>query len=192
MSTSTFNKLSYNAPEVNSFIEELKQVNVDSSYYLLLLVGPYRKGKKQFLENLADRAGQSITHIDLHDIVTMYEDETYENIDSLFQELHKEESILFFSNGDRLCGAYTGYTYSKTRYATPQEKYFLKKIQKLEKIILLDILDEDNVDKTLERNSHFTLSFNKPTSILKRFTWSLGNYSFHGHQIVSKRPQRKT
>lgn len=192
MPTSTLNKLSYNAPEVDSFIEELKQVNVDSSYYLVLLVGPYQKGKKQFLEKLADRIGQSITHIDLHDIVTMYEDETYGNIDSLFEGLNKEESILFFSNADRLCGAYTGYTYSKTRYATPQERYFLKKIQKMEKIILLDILDIDNVDKTLERNSHFALSFDKPTSVLKRFTWNLGNYSFHGHQIVSKRPLRKT
>ncbi|MEX0994250.1 MAG: AAA family ATPase [Balneolaceae bacterium] len=191
MSPSTLKKISHDDPEIQNFLDELKQINVASSYYLVLLLGPYRKGKQQFLEKLAGHTGQKITHVDMHDVVTMHEAETYRNIDALFKELSEEESILFFSNGDRLCGAYTGYTYSKTRYATPQEKYFLKKIQKMEKIILLDILDDDNVDKTLERYSHAAINFDKPTSVLKRLTWNIGNYSFHGHQIVSKRPVRE-
>lgn len=192
MSSPTLKKITHNDPEVESFLEKLKQVKVDSSYYLLLLIGPYLKGKKKFLEKLADRTGRTITHIDMRDIVTMSEQETYQNIDSMFAEFEDTDSILFFSNGDRLCGAYTGYTYSKTRYATPQERYFLKKINKLEKIVLLDIVEEDNIDKTLERSAHFSFSFDKPDSILERLTWNIGNISFHGHQIVSKRPVPKT
>lgn len=183
--------LKHNDKEITGFLDRVSQINLDRSHYLIIFIGAYQAGKTNLIKRLQKKIGEFI-EIDLSTVISQNEEESYKNIDELFSVIAKSDKNILFNHGDVLAGQYTGYTYSSVRYATPQEKYFLKKIQKLEKIILLDILDEDNVDKTLERNSHFTLSFNKPTSILKRFTWSLGNYSFHGHQIVSKRPQRKT
>jgi hypothetical protein len=62
--------------------------------------------------------------------------------------------------------AYAGYTYSSVRYATPQERYLLGKLGKLEKIVMLDIVEEHNVDKTLERYSHANIKFPRPKSFI--------------------------
>jgi hypothetical protein len=181
-------EFNYGDPELNNLLDQLKGIDLDGSYYLILLIGPYRKGKKLFIDKMADRLGYKITHIDTHDVVTMNEKETEMKLDRLFNGLSDKDRILFFSNGDRLCGAYAGYTYSKVRYATPQERYLLQKINKIEKIVILDIIEEHNIDKTLQRFSHIRINFPRPNAFFKRLTWNLGNTSFHGHNFTSKRP----
>jgi len=178
----------YSEKITDEFSKKLSGLKVDASYYLLLLVGPYQKGKKKFLTEIFKKTSQKITNIDLAEIITMSEKETIQNIDSLIESLEPGNRILLFSNADRLCGAYTGYTYSSHRYATPQERYFLKKILKIEKIILLDIADPYNVDATMMRHAHQAIIFDKPTSILSKLTWNLGNVTFHGHEFETKRP----
>ncbi|MEX1062696.1 MAG: hypothetical protein WEC12_03765 [Balneolaceae bacterium] len=183
---------SHEDPQVAPFIEELKEVNVDRSYYLLLLTGPYIKGKKRFLEKMSSAFGRTVTHTDLRDVVTPNLKETQKNIDDLFNSLTEDDYLLFFSHGDRLCGAYTGFTYSKTRYVTPQERYLLEKLKNLEKIVIFDIQDEDNIDNRLKRYAHSLIRFRKPRSLWKRFTWKMDNIDFHGHTFTSKRPLRET
>ncbi len=181
-------RFGFDDPNVASFISELKQVNLVGSIFMVLLTGPYRKGKKKFILDLAKKIDEEIIHVDLIDIITMNEKETEKNIDAFLNDLSEDEKILFLSNGDRLCGEYAGYTFSKTRYATPQGRYLLRKIRNIEKIIFIDVADEDNVDKTLERHSHAMIRFPRPGSLLKRLTWQLGNLDFHGYNIRSKRP----
>ena len=188
MATDRLKTFEYDDPEIDALIEQFNEIDLDGSYYLMLLTGPYKKGKRKFIDTLAAGLGKKVTHIDTHDVVTMNEKETEQKIDSLFDSLTDEDQILFFSNGDRLCGAYAGYTYSSVRYATPQERYLLGKLGKLEKIVIFDIVDEHNVDKTLERYSHANIKFPRPKSFLKRLTWQLGNVNFHGHNFTSKRP----
>jgi hypothetical protein len=182
-------EFNYGDPELDTLINQLKGIDLEGSYYLLLLTGPYKKAKKLFIDKLADRLGKKVAHINTHDVVTMNEKETEQNLDSLFDGFTDEDQILFFSNGDRLCGAYAGYTYSKVRYATPQERYLLSKINKIEKIVILDIVEEHNIDKTLQRFAHTNIHFPKPKAFFKRLTWNLGNTSFHGHNFTSKRPE---
>jgi hypothetical protein len=181
-------EFNYGDPELEGLMNQLKEIDLDGSYYLILLIGPYKKGKKLFIDKLAGHLGNKITHVDTHDVVTMNEKETEQNLDTLFDGFTEEDQILFLSNGDRLCGAYAGYTYSKVRYATPQERYLLGKINKIEKIVILDIVEKHNVDKTLQRFAHTKISFSRPKAFFKRLTWNLGNTSFHGHNFTSKRP----
>lgn len=183
--TTTRTRLQHNDPETKDLIQKIKKVNLSSSYYLLLLVGPWVKGKREFLNRIAAERDEKVTEIDMQDVVTLHEEETYQKIDKLFGSLGDDQRILFFTNGDRLCGTYTGHTYSSTRYATPQERYLIQKIQKLQKIIIIDIVDEDNVDKSLERHSQAIVRFDNSTSLLRRF---LEGLSVHGHSITSKRP----
>lgn len=178
----------YHDREIDSLFQKLKENNREGSYYLILLTGPYKKEKKNFIQKLASKTNRNVRHIDTREIVSMNEKETEKKIDSLFANFSDENKILFFSNGDRLCGAYAGFTYSKTRYATPQERYLIGKLGDIPNIVVIDIEEEDNIDKTMERFSHVLIRFQKPESFFKRLTWKLGNVNFHGHNITSKRP----
>jgi len=188
MSSNKLNAFEYHDSNVDSLFQKLREINLEDSYYLILLTGPYKKEKQNFIRKLSSETDRHITHIDTIDIVTMNEKETEKSIDSLFGNLSDDNNILFFSNGDRLCGAYAGFTYSKVRYATPQARYLMGKLNNIEKIVVIDIEEEDNVDKTLERFSHSQIRFQKPGSFFKRLTWKMGNVDFHGHSITSKRP----
>ncbi len=174
--------------DLNNYISQLSKINVDSSYYLLLLVGPYQKGKKRFLSKLSELLNEKISHIDLRNIISVDEAETTKNIDALFSNIKGKGKILFFSNADRLCGAYTGYTYSSNRYATPQERYLLQKIKEIEKIIIFDIEDAYNADATMRRYAHHAVIFDKPKSLFSKLTWKLGSVTFHGHEFENERP----
>ena len=174
--------------DIKNYISRLSKINVDSTYYLLLLVGPYQKGKKIFLSQLSDELNEKISHIDLGNVVSIDESETIKNIDSLFSNLTEKGKILFFSNADRLCGAYTGYTYSSKRYATPQERYLLAKLKEIEKVIIFDIQDPYNADATMRRYAHHAVIFDRPKSLFSKLTWKLGSVTFHGHEFESERP----
>lgn len=174
--------------DVNNYISQLSKIYVDSSYYLLLLVGPYQKGKKRFLSKLSEVLNEKINHIDLRSIISVDEVETIKNIDDLFSNMNGKGKILFFSNADSLCGAYTGYTYSSNRYATPQERYLLQKIKEIEKIIIFDIEDPYNADATMRRHAHHVVLFDKPKSLFSKLTWKLGSVTFHGHEFENERP----
>ncbi|MGF1671858.1 MAG: hypothetical protein ACFCU6_15545 [Balneolaceae bacterium] len=179
---------SYSDDATNELTSKLLNINLDSSYYLLLLVGPYQKEKRKYLARLSEEFKQKITHIDLKEIITNDELETANKTDSLFDNLPNESKILFFSNADYLCGAYTGYTYSSQRYATPQERYLLQKLDKIEKIVIFDIQDPYNIDATMRRFAHHAILFDKPKNFLSKLTWKLGSITFHGHQFETQRP----
>jgi hypothetical protein len=174
--------------DIKNYISRLSKINVDSTYYLLLLVGPYQKGKKIFLSQLSDELNEKISHIDLGNVVSIDESETIKNIDSLFSNLTEKRKILFFSNADRLCGAYIGYTYSSKRYATPQERYLLAKLKEIEKVIIFDIQDPYNADATMRRYAHHAVIFDRPKSLFSKLTWKLGSVTFHGHEFETERP----
>lgn len=174
--------------DIKNYISGLSNISVDSSYYLLLLVGPYQKGKKIFLSQLSGELNEKINHIDLSEVVSFDESETRKNINSLFPNFTEKGKILFFSNADRLCGAYTGYTSSSKRYATPQERYLLKKLKELEKFIIFDIQDPYNADATMRRYAHHAVIFDRPKSLFSKLTWKLGSVTFHGHEFETERP----
>ena len=174
--------------EASSTIDQLNEVNLDSSYYLMLLVGPYRAGKKKTLSKIEDKVG-SFKEIDLRDVITLDEEECFKKIDELFKYIGETEKNLYFKNGDALAGEYTGFTYSSTRYATPQEKYLLKKIKSSEKLVLIDIEDFENIDKTLERMAQSAIIFDQPSSTFGKLFWKLKQIHVHGHTFSNKRPK---
>jgi len=178
----------YSKKDIDDYISKLINVNVDSSCYLLLLVGPHQKAKKEFLSKLSEKINEKINQVDLKNIVTVDEQESVKKIDSLFGNLPNGSRVLFFSNTDRLCGAYTGYTYSSKRYATPQERYLLQKLKNIEKIVIFDLQDPYNADATMRRFAHHAILFDKPTSLFAKLTWKLGSVTFHGHQFENERP----
>lgn len=176
-----------NSRELESFLDKLKSLNLESSYYLLILVGHYKSGKERFLKRLKDKIGE-FEAVNLLDIISANEEESYKKIDELFKYIGETEKNLLFQNGDCLAGEYTGHTYSAVRYATPQEKYLLKKIIGSERLYVIDIEDSENIDKTLERVAQTAITFDEADSLFGKLFWKLRQIKVNGHTFSNKRP----
>ncbi len=184
-----FKNLTIKDDAYEEFIDHLVNVSKEAGHHLSLFLGVFLPDKKQAIEKISDSTGLSVQHIDFNDVVSRSEEETFQSLDEVFDKYRSSHSILYFKNGDKLCGAYTGFTHSRVKYATPQERYFLKKVQEYEGIVIVDITEYTAADKTLRRAAGSIISFPLPDSTVKRFFWHLKNYTLHGFQLRSKRPE---
>lgn len=184
-----FRKISFGDSNYQELVDHLS-ANIDKKeHHLCLFLGMYEPNKKEALKNLEQKLNRSVEIIDTSQIVSKIESETAENLDKLFDDLNQKDSIIYFKNGDKLSGVYTNYSHSRVKYATPQERHFLKKVKEFNGLVIVDIEEFADADKTLRRASHSIVSFTLPNSILKRFWWHLKNYSLHGYQLKTKRPE---
>lgn len=186
--SSSLERLSHSDKKISSLINDLGEINLESSYYLILLVGPYKAGRKNVLSRVEKKLG-SFKEIDLRDVVMLDEEACFRKIDELFSSIGETEKNLHFRHGDALAGEYTGFTYSSTRYATPQEKYLLKKINSSEKFVIIELDELENIDKTLERYAQAAIICDKPASAMGKLLWKLKQIKVHGHTFANKRPK---
>lgn len=180
------NKVVFEDGDYNDFLEGFQ---AGDSRQLVLFIGLYEPDKKKALRDIAASAGLEIVRFDFNDHVSKIESETFENFDKAFEELPDVPSILYFSNGDKLCGAYTGFTHSKVKYATPQERYFLRKVRKYRGLVIIDITETDSADETIRRAADAIIHFPLPNSTIRRILWHIKHYSLHGYDIKTKRPE---
>jgi len=174
--------LDYNDKEVSDLLKTLSDLRLDSSYYLVLLAGENKGPKKSFLKKVKDQADGEIAEADLRDVISTVKEESYRAIDKMMESLGESKYVLL-KNGDQLGGVYTGYSYSVERYATPQERYLLDKIQGTERIFLLDLDDIHTVNNTMRRHAQAMIKFEYPKSLLGR----IKQIRFNGHTFSSKR-----
>lgn len=185
------NKIDYTQKSGENLIQKITGLNVDSSYYLMLMVGKFQGEKDQFIKDLAKKAQSEIVTVDMAKVISTDEESSFENIDKAFSSLSSSQKIVYLQNGDSLGGAYTGFSYSVERYATPQERHLLKTINESEKIVILDLKDPHTVNNTLKRNAQIYLNFDNPTSFFGKLFLPLKNLRLHGHTFESKRKALK-
>lgn len=185
----TSQDLTFNEKSIGHLQETLKEAAEKKSHHLCLFLGVYIPDKKQALEKVSDATGLDVATVDFNDLVHKSEKETFQKLDDFFDKHLSSESILYFKNGDKLCGAYTGFTHSRVKYATPHERYFLNKVRGFEGIVIVDITEYTAADKTLRRAAASIISFPLPASTMQRFFWHLKNYTLHGFELRSKRPE---
>ncbi len=178
---------SFSDKRTTSLLSDLDELNLESSHYLLLLVGIYEAGKKNILNKLQKKRGP-FKEIDIREMISLNEQESYKKIDRVFDSIGENDKNILFRNGDALAGEYTGFTYSSVRYATPQEKYLLKKIRHTERFYVIDMKEYENIDKTLQRYAQVAILFNKPNSFLGGLFWKLRQIKVNGHTFANKRP----
>ncbi|MFH5834147.1 hypothetical protein ACG2F4_18180 [Halalkalibaculum sp. DA3122] len=176
----------YKDSEYEQFIDHLKS---GKAYHLALFIGLYENNKQKALKEIAKATGKEVLEYDFDDIVSKIERDTVDAVDQLWEEVKDSDAILHFSNGDKLCGAYTGFSHSKVKYATPQERYFLQKIQAFQGLVIIDITEYDSADETILRAADSIIKFPLPSSSLQRFWWHLKHYSLHGFDLKTKRPE---
>ncbi len=172
----------YKDPSLDNFIDQLNDVNINSTCYLTVLAGPNEKDKNHFLKKISERVAE-LNRVDLRSIISIDEEKSFQNINDLFKSIQSGSKTLYFSHGDILSGEYTGFTYSSNRYATPQEKYLLKKIRASEKIVFLDLHDMENITPTLSRYTQKIIRFDRPNNLLGK----LKQIHVHGSSFINKR-----
>lgn len=177
--------------QIDRFLEKISQINLDRSHYLLLFVGKYKSGKKSMLNRLQKKVG-SFAEIDLANVITPNEDETFAKIDKIFSSIPSSTKNILFKNGEVLTGQYTGFTYSSVRYATPQERYLISKMKGSEKFYVLELKETEAIDKTLERFAQSAIKFEAPASFIGKLFWKLTQIKINGHTFPSKRPSSTT
>ncbi|SHF86949.1 hypothetical protein SAMN05443144_11473 [Fodinibius roseus] len=168
---------------------ELARTADHEQHHLSLFLGLYEPHKQKALNEIAAKLDREVETIRTDKLVSTIESETFDNLDTLFSGLSQSDVILYFKNGGKLCGTYTGYSHSRVKYATPQERYFLKKVKQFNGLVIVDIEEFTDADMTLRRAAQSVVSFFLPGSRWQRFIWHLKNYSFHGVELKTKRPE---
>lgn len=188
-SEETLHNLTFDNSSFISLVDELAKSAEKKSHYLCLFLGVYQPDKVKALKKISDSTGLQVATVDFNDLVSKSEKETFQKLDDCFGKHQNHESVLYFKHGDKLCGAYTGFTHSRVKYATPQERYFLKKARSFQGMVIVDITEYTAADKTLRRAANAIVSFPLPDSLMQRFIWHLKNYTLHGFKLRSKRPE---
>jgi len=183
-----FKDISYNDSSFDELTNHLTQEIDKQVHHLSLFLGLYQPDKKAALKKWASELDRDIKTVDSRDLISRVESETFENIDAFFDGLDQSNEILYFQNANKLGGVYTGKSQSQVKYATPEERHFLKKVKAFNGLVILDIEEFKDADKTLRRAAKSVVSFTLPDSKVKRFLWHLKNYSFHGCDLKTKRP----
>ncbi|TVR28512.1 MAG: hypothetical protein EA390_11795 [Balneolaceae bacterium] len=180
-------RISYRDKEVIDILNTIIEIKSSSKGYLLVLAGKYKKGKDDFISDLSNRIGE-INSVDMRAIISSNENESFENIEKLFNSLSEKDRVLYMENYDVLSGEYTGFTYSNVRYATPQEKYLLKKIKDSKRIVIVELVDKANIHSMLKRYTQAVIEFDEPSSSIGKFFWKLKQIRLQGHTFENKRP----
>lgn len=185
----TFQNVKFGEPSFRELKDELARTADRKQHHLSLFLGLYEPHKQKALDEIATKLNREVKIIHTEELISKSESETFANLDTLFEGLDRSDIILYFKNGGKLCGTYTGYSHSRVKYATPQERYFLKKIKQFNGLVIVDIEEFTDADKTLRRAARSVVSFFLPGSKWQRFLWHFKNYSFHGVELKTKRPE---
>lgn len=177
----------YKSSEYQSKIEDLFSGGISQT--LLSFIGPYMPDKTSAVKAISEQTDRTIKHFDLKELVHKSTDITLENITQAFQDADPRHDLYLFTNGANLCGNYMGNTFSKIKYATPEERYFLDQIEAFDSITVVTIRSDDAADETIKRKSDAIIHFPLPSSPLKRFSWKLRNYTFHGFKLPDERTE---
>jgi len=184
-----FQNVSYNDSSFEELAEYLNNHNATNPHHLSLFLGMYAPNKRRAVEHFAEKLNRNIRYVDTSDLIYRVESESIEAISQFFSGFKQTEDILYFKNANELAGIYVGNSQSQVKYATPAERYFLKEVKKFNGLVILDIEEFKDADKTLRRASKSVVSFTLPDSKLQRFWWHLKNYSFNGNDLNTVRPE---
>jgi hypothetical protein len=160
-----------------------------NDFHLCLLIGDVEAAKKKALKSIAGKTDREIYSVDANDIVTQNESESRQNIEDLLEDFDPEEQLLHLQNGSRLSGVYIAHSLSRVKYATPQEKYFIKKATETGGLFVVDIDEPEEAGRTIRRAAQSIVNFPVPKSGFKKILWGLKHFTLQGSHLKNDRPR---
>jgi hypothetical protein len=176
----------YNSAHYKELFRSIKREELSDD--LILLAGVNAQFRKQCIDEISrEFIGEPIIQ-PLEEIIVKSEDESFDRTNAFFDTLPENPGLLIFTNGEQLNGVYTGFTFSVVKYASPQEKHFLKRLKEVECLKVIDFEDTYSLDETIVRHAKAVITFNPPTSAIERFFWHLSQFRVNGSRLPTKRP----
>jgi hypothetical protein len=180
------NTFEYNSVNYKEFLKKFRNLG-DSEHTLIVYAGPYTPNREAALDELKREVIGEAVIIDLEKIVTPYEEESYANIDTCLSAIAEKAPLVIFKNAEQLNGVYTGFTGSAVKYASPQEKYFLRNISKIKAPVVLEFKGFDQPDRMVVRKADSVVLFKAPSSFLAKLAWKMQNVDMQGSRFLSPR-----
>lgn len=103
----------------------------------VLFIGPGTDVKMPAARAIAKQLALPLHRVDLSSVVSKYIGETEKNLDRIFRDAEKNNSLLFFDEADALFGKRTDVKDSHDRYANRQIAYLLQRIQDFSGSVIL-------------------------------------------------------
>ncbi|MEG2607256.1 MAG: ATP-binding protein [Lachnospiraceae bacterium] len=128
----------------------------------MLFYGPPGTGKTMGAQVMANRLQLEIYKVDMSAVMSKYIGETQKNLDVIFEEIKRSQSILFFDEADSLFGKRSEVHDSHDKYANADTSYLLQKIEEYEGIIILATNFMQNFDDAFKRRFKFMVEFPFP------------------------------
>jgi len=178
----------YNSDDYKNFLSFFRNSENLNRHSLFVFAGENETERECAFEEVCRELMSEPKVISLFDIITKDEAQSRENTDRLVESIDPKTELVFCKDGEQLCGVYTGYTYSVVKYATPQERYFLKKIKELPIPVIVELSHEDHLDKTLSRQADAVIKFNAPKAFFDKLFWKLSQIHVNGSTLPSQRP----
>lgn len=128
----------------------------------MLFYGPPGTGKTMGAQVVARELHLELYKADLSSVMSKYIGETEKNLDSIFEEVKKSRSILFFDEADALFGKRSEVKDAQDKYANAETAYLLQKIEEYEGIVILASNYLQNFDEAFKRRIKFMIEFPLP------------------------------
>lgn len=128
----------------------------------MLFYGPPGTGKTMGAQVVARELHLELYKVDLSSVMSKYIGETEKNLDSIFEEVKKSRSILFFDEADALFGKRSEVKDAQDKYANAETAYLLQKIEEYEGIVILASNYLQNFDEAFKRRIKFMIEFPLP------------------------------
>lgn len=137
----------------------------------ILFTGESGTGKTMTAQILANELNMKIYKIDLALLVSKYIGDTEKNIDRIFREASKNNSLIFFDEADAIFGKRTEIKDSHDRYSNIEVNYLLQKLEEHNEIVVLASNLKHNIDDAFMRRMHFIVEFPFPTELERSRIW---------------------
>lgn len=176
----------FNSTSYKEFLKNFR--NDPEKKRVIVFAGNFAENRKYALSQFETEVMGDSVHVSLEDQISGSESETYKKLDQLFDRLSSISSLIIFNNAEQLCGVYVGHTYSVVKYATPQEKYFIKKLAELNSPCIIEFENLNHIDKAIERTADAVIRFNVPSSRIEKLFFWLSQVRVNGSNLPSRRP----
>lgn len=183
----TKNTFEYKSANYKEFLKKFRTLD-SSKHSLVVLAGPFTSNRKACLDELKREVLGEAIEIDLAEVITPYEEESYQNLDACIQNIDENAPLVVFRNAEQLNGAYTAFSSSIVRYGSPQEKYFLRKVKEINAPVVVELKDFDQLDRMIVRKADAVVLFKAPSSLIEKLAWKVQNIHVHGSSFLSLRP----
>ncbi|WP_406507821.1 AAA family ATPase [Streptomyces sp. NBC_00212] len=136
-----------------------------------LFAGDSGTGKTLAAEVVAGELGLDLYVVDLSSVVDKYVGETEKNLEKIFVEADRTDSVLLFDEADAVFGKRSEVKSSHDRYANLESAYLLQRLEAFDGIAVLTTNLRANIDEAFTRRLDLVVDFPFPDVALRAVLW---------------------